>query len=500
MLLFSTVLSIKDMTKDDFISLAIEWNQQSSYEENIIPDIKWHGERNIRFGSERCFMDIAEYKEKNIEAIRYVKQDVDGVIWSTDYVMDFSSMKMSIRLDRSYLESSLRINTKFSTPHFISMLIEKDYIKPDGDLKTERTPLLINEENINILSDIINGKRHYALPVVYVSAAKNGKYPVDIKLLAGKLKGAAHVLAQKSISLNEHLRTLCDDKNEYFGAIGIYFPNAEEHKKFIYHGNEDYDENQFEKVIRTVIQHGNAQRTDVLFTWQGVKNAILMSDLSHREKEYNDTKQALKNAEDRQTEILKEFDEKKQELWQQARADAEEEENKLLEGVDEELAKLKNQIKELTHANEILEYENQGFKAKLDSSDNSPVLFEGEETDFYPGEIKDIILTVLSDILENTAAGSRRYDVIKDIIEHNDFKNSSKTKADRIKKLLNNYTDLTPPLRQALADLGFTITDDGKHYKLTYYGDGRYTTALSKTPSDVRTGKNSAKYINEKAF
>ena len=51
------------------------------------------------------------------------------------------------------------------------------------------------------------------------------------------------------------------------------------------------------------------------------------------------------------------------------------------------------------------------------------------------------------------------------------------------------------PLRQGLADIGFTITEDGKHYKLTYYGDSRYWTALSKTPSDTREGKNAASII-----
>lgn len=44
MLLFSTVLSINDtMSKDDFIRLAIEWNQGSPHKENVIPGLVWNG-------------------------------------------------------------------------------------------------------------------------------------------------------------------------------------------------------------------------------------------------------------------------------------------------------------------------------------------------------------------------------------------------------------------------------------------------------------------------
>ena len=37
----------------------------------------------------------------------------DGAVWDTDYVMNFQDMKMSIRLDRSYLEEALTIDPKF---------------------------------------------------------------------------------------------------------------------------------------------------------------------------------------------------------------------------------------------------------------------------------------------------------------------------------------------------------------------------------------------------
>ena len=48
--------------------------------------------------------------------------------------------------------------------------------------------------------------------------------------------------------------------------------------------------------------------------------------------------------------------------------------------------------------------------------------------------------------------------------------------------------------------LGFEITEDGKHYKVSYYGDGRYQTVYAKTPSDGRSGKNNAQQTINMAF
>lgn len=40
--------------------------------------------------------------------------------------------------------------------------------------------------------------------------------------------------------------------------------------------------------------------------------------------------------------------------------------------------------------------------------------------------------------------------------------------------------------------MGFETPMNGKHSKLTYYGDSRYMATLAKTPSDGRSGSNIA--------
>ena len=93
MLLFSTTLEInKNMTKHDFVSLVIKCNQTSLYEENIIHGIKWNDDYNVRFGDDKLWLDIQEYRKENVVAVRYEKIDSDGVVWDSDYVVTFNDM------------------------------------------------------------------------------------------------------------------------------------------------------------------------------------------------------------------------------------------------------------------------------------------------------------------------------------------------------------------------------------------------------------------------
>jgi hypothetical protein len=59
---------------------------------------------------------------------------------------------------------------------------------------------------------------------------------------------------------------------------------------------------------------------------------------------------------------------------------------------------------------------------------------------------------------------------------------------------------MTPTIKSDLNNLGFTIDDDGKHYKLIYMQDDRYTFPLPKSGSDWRGGMNAASDISKRVF
>lgn len=502
MLLFSTILDMNKMlTEDAFIKLVIKWNRESTYEENIIKDIRWNGERSIRFGDDNLWLEIEEYRSRNILAVRYEKKAKDGVIWDTDYVMNFNDMKMAIRLERSFTEEALSISSNFSTPHFITYLIEGGFLKNDGSLPVLRTPTLIHENNIGMLADIINGKTYHKLPVVYISKTYQDEDPVNTGLLASRLKGVAHVFVQESNSTNDKLRELCGCRNECHGAIGVYYANtAIGHKRYLYRASTGIDTYLMEKVIGFVIQNGNAQLVDPLYTWQGVNNAVLRERLQSQEKEH-----AAVEAERRKTlyellELKENLDQTKESIEQKALADAKMEADKILDGFDQDMQELREEIARLTHENEKLVYENMGLKAKFDSNTAVPVVFMGEEDDFYQGEIKDFVLAAVKKDLDNTEPKTRRYDVLTDILQANEYQGTGKKRAEEAKRMLSNYSGMTPKLRKGLEDIGF-VFDESDHQKVKYYGDDRYTVVYASTPSDKgHGGKNNAAVTVKKAF
>ncbi len=502
MLLFSTVLDIdQSLTKEAFIRLVIQWNQGSPHTENIIPDMVWNGERNIRFGTECLWLDIEEYRNQNIIAVRYEKKEKDGAVWDTDYVMNFNSMKMAIRLDRSYTVEALEADAKFSTPHFITLLIERGYLTDDHGLPIQKTAVEIDEDNMELAADVINRKTHYRLPVVYISKTCYNKDPVNVSFLASRLKGVAHVLVEKSNGLSKKLRGFCDSRNEYYGAVGVYYPTkVMGHRTYLYRSSVGYDGFLLEKVVRAVIQYGNSQMIDTLFTWQGVNNALLRDRLVCQREERLAAEKAQREAEAQATRLIDTLDEEERRIRKQAFDDARMEANTLLDSFDEEMQKLQQQVEELTRANEALEFENQGLKARIDSMDSVPVLIMGDEFEFYPGEIKDLLLAALSEALKGTPPKSRRADVVRDIIRSNDYQKLGAAKSEEVKRLLRNYDGMTGRIRQSLKELGFEITEEGKHYKVTYYGDSRYQTTYAKTPSDGRSGKNCAQETINMAF
>ena len=475
MLLFSTILEIdKKLTKNDFINLVIEWNQKG-HPESIISDIEWNGERNVRYEDENKCLEIQEYRNKNIIAVRFEKRESDGAVWDTDYIMNFSEMKMAVRLDRSYIEEALNVDTKFFTPFFISMLIDRGYITKDGNLEVLRTPLVIDEENLDLIVNVINGNAKYKLPVVIITKTFYDEDPVDTNKLAKELKGVAHVLVQKTNCTNRKLKELCNGNNEYYGAIGIYHPNpAIGHRRYLYRMSEGIDRILTEKVTRTVMQYSNSQMVGTLYTWFGVNNAILQDRLACKREENVEAEIGRRKALYELIALKSDLDQTKESMRKQALKEGKAEADRILDEFEGEMQKKDFEVERLTFELQKKEYEIGWLRVKLNSMTDVPVLIAGDEDDFYPGEVKDFVLSAVKKELSSTETRTRRYDVLSDVLNANDYEAIGEKRAEEAKRLLSNYSGMTPKLKKGLEDIGF-IFDKSDHQKVKYYGDDRYT-------------------------
>lgn len=292
------------------------------------------------------------------------------------------------------------------------------------------------------------------------------------------------------------MKRLCDGKNEYYGAIGIYYANqAMGHRRYLYRTSMGRDTFLLEKVIRVVIQYGNAQMMDPLYTWQGVNTALLRDRLSSQKEESEQAEEERRKALYELLTLKAELDKTQENMQQKALENAKAEADKILDGFEEEMKYLQKQIQDLTRTNDALTYENQGLRAKMDSMSNAPVLYLGDEDEFYLGEIKEMILDAVADKLKNLGNKTRRADVLNDILQNNDYKKIYEQREKTVKNIFQDYKTMSGTLKQQLQKLGFEITEEGKHYRLVYYGDRRYNTTISKTGSDWREGKNIASRI-----
>ena len=107
------------------------------------------------------------------------------------------------------------------------------------------------------------------------------------------------------------------------------------------------------------------------------------------------------------------------------------------------------------------------------------------------------MLSTLVAHLKHIAEGTRRYDVICDVINSNNYQELGEKRKAEIHRLIDGYKRVTPVIKSGLRDLGIEITEDGTHCKLKYNGEDRYMSVLAKTPSDVRAGANNASEINK---
>lgn len=269
--------------------------------------------------------------EENIAAVRHEKVTKDTVVWDTDFVLNLKEHRMAVRLDRTYNEEALVMNAAFSTPHFITLLIEHGYLKDDAGFRVQRTPTYVAGDALSYLSDVFDGRSSNHLPVVYVSKTAMDTDPLNVDLLASRLKGAAHVLVDHKVG-------------EIHGAVRVFYPSGSDRRKVFRYRSSTGDENaRLEKVIRHVIGYWNSQRVDHLYTWQGVSSAVMRDRLEGQIV-------ARQKAET-------------------ARKKAESEVDQVYEAFDEDLRSQQAQLAELNRANEDLQYENQRLRAKLAAVD-----------------------------------------------------------------------------------------------------------------------------------
>lgn len=341
-------------------------------------------------------------------------------------------------------------------PLIIIRLIDRYGGGSDGILTVNHEFIQLNdtEDDLSFAADLINGNTGNRLPIVYITKYHSGFSGVIPDRLARAVSGLAHVVVEPNRSFSNKLRPLVNSQNIYGGAVGIYWPS--DGGVSVYRKNSDQGVKPFEAEIFEELGELTAQRMPLRKC----------------------SMEALREAKNRK-------------LLQKLKSENSSDLTAYIDAFDEELSAKEEQINLLQREVNRLEAASRSLRSK------NPVqggvnLDIGDEEDFFADEIYCIVLDALMEQCARVPENSRRLHILQTISSKMPKEKMSATIAATIKESLRSYREMTPKIRSTLLGLGFTITDDGKHLKLVYREDGRYTFTLPKSGSDGRGGLNAA--------
>lgn len=456
----------EDFDKHTFVSTVIEWNQGSKF--NKIDNLIWNEENyDCKWEQNKTTLAIQTLDEEGIIASRFKKEDDSG-IWFTDFVLDTQNKMLSVSVAHETTDFTTDFYPTYLPTYFVKLVIRKGYAGYDNALLVSDKKHNISEYP-DIYKGIVNKSINIKLPIVYVKTTASEENPVNTDNLAQKLQGVAHVICDSdNVCQSADTCDTSENDDEASSQIIIYFPSRYKNNKIINIGGQCQDAELLEdRIVNDVYDYMNSRMRKMIDTWDGV----------YTEKLNCDNRKALSRL-----------------------SSVEKENYDLYDLFGEQLEKTTKNNEELSCEVQRLTAELQNLRMKYSDKSNKPVIYMGTEKEFYTDEIKEIILDSLNEYQKNCNEKSRRKHIIADLLSSNDFKGIPKKRKEQVKNALRGYRTLNSSLKSLLQTLGFEITEDGKHYKWTYYGDHRYVITAAKTSSDGHAGSNLSSEIGNLLF
>lgn len=465
MLSFATEFPINiAKTSVDFVDAVKAWivaSPHTNFTEETFASFPSAGNWSAQAGNEKIEALLVSHQETESVAIRYSRSDGE-IAWETTTVFSRSSSDawVSVRTARESTHPAVQLPLA-KKPVLVRTLLERLGGGHDGRLLVTDKPRSLRNSEIGLAASLLTGEAGCHLPVVYVSCAFDGSYIIEPRTLANELAGIAHIVIEPNRPFSRRLQIEVNSENVYGGVIGIYWPNGQGRRSLFLnrdYGNPIYLKRAIAEEVRAALTN---RRPLLKCTWSSVEETssrltidALNASGSVAVEEYVAAFGGELKAKQEQ-----------------------------IEDAEKEIARLRAEVRKY-ESNPSL---NQGV-----------ILQTGQERDLYAKEILQIILEAIRDAKERAVDGSRRAHVLQAILSNNSMTTTSEGIRESLKTLLRGYRNMDAKIKRGLEDLGFSISEDGKHHKLVFQDDDRYSFALSKSGSDHRGGLNAASDIAKK--
>lgn len=467
MLSFATEIPVgAEQTSDSFIEAVKEWLLGSPHTRLTKDDIAYigsAGQQAASRGNEAVISLRAARERRDLAAVRYKRTDED-LEWTTTVTFSRHGIDtwVSIRVfcESTHPAARLPIAKK---PVVVRTLLQALGGGRDGDLQVGQEAYYLGNTEIEKAAKLIVGDSECRLPIVYVSSSFYGGYTLDVNRLANDLSGMAHVVVEPNRSFSLRLKLEANSENVYGGSIGIYWPDGGGRRSFFL-GRTHETPGELAKAIFDEVRLALTNRRPLeRCTWASVQEMVSRQTFEELKE----------SGSDKVEEYIGAFD---KEIGAK---------NAQLEDAENEIGRLKAELRM--------------YQSRIPSL-SSVGLKTGAEQDFYPNEIATIVIDAINDYQSRVPVDSRRAHVATALLDANKLDDNAGVYREKLKELLRGFTKLDQKVRRRLEELGFSIAEDGKHYKITFQGDDRYTFTLPKSGSDHRGGLNAASDIGRLLF
>lgn len=428
---------------------------------------------------------------------------VRGRQWITEIGIreENESTIVSILLETSDISTLVTDIPSTTKPRLVN------FLQSNGELHPETVGLKVlsfsnNRESLTALSyEIERKERKY--PLVLVSNKKGSNKPlINPSKLQDQLFGLAQVVySADEINSWEMEEVLTRKYSAWDGAVNIIYPSFGRdscHTKLL---------SQF--AINEIIDSGAHALQLILsyitHTTNGFNKKNHFSPSAVRAKRQKDQRALLKKRFDELSE-----DTEYQKLAEDAYAQVEEQENfieqlkqKHEEEMDKQLMLLIEAEDARNKVNTKYSVLNMRFKELQGKTKNKgkPILVHGDESEFYNGEVSDLVIEIIKNELDSAKSNSRKQTLLQDIMKHNEVDGTKASYIQVIKSIFGNYAGVTPKIKSELKKLNMEVIEDGTHNHVKFIGDERYKVSFAKTPSDKgRVGGNIVRDIKAELF
>jgi len=441
----------------DVLEICLLWRKKNTFTSigKEIDSIRDYTKEEVSLSCDSEQIDIHLIHKDDYDFGYFSSTMISGEeTWTSVCVARKNVDKFILSFTMDYEHSSIQFATPdVKKPYVFKLWKEK--LKPAADglflIDGNATYLVDEGSGRDITNEIIDQGHSFSLPIIYVSKNRENKSFVDPDKLAALTYGMAHVVVAPRV---DFVRDCCANTEiPHDGAIACFDRCASDPWVFL---PKDAD---LEMIsVKRIFNR-------VRFFWIAKQMPVSCSVEFYKDVMFRDSIDAICN------------------------------ENRAV------IARIRGEYeRRIGEKNALILKKESEYKASIAHQlkngidpDARPLLFYGEESDFFDYEIFDTVVEALAKYQNQFNPGSRVVSrescIIHDIIENNSVKGVRETRRNELKAIFKTEAGLDAKKTSRLRDIGFEVDVDGEGHKyIQFIGNNRFRRGVSGSPSDSKHG------------